>query len=109
MSKGNRKEMKTYLRKKSRLKAIQEETEEITKERTPPLDISPEIVVIESAEKPQKQIREAKGKGKKLMFQEIEKQAPQSKRPRTRSELKKMTEQAQASLEPSKADQNSRR
>ena len=53
MHRGNRKEMKTYIRKRSKLKAIQEEPEEITKEKTPPLDISPEIVVIESAEKPQ--------------------------------------------------------
>ena len=53
MSKGNRKEVKTYLRKKNKLKAIQEEPEEIAKEKTPPLDTSPEIVVIESTEKPQ--------------------------------------------------------
>ena len=71
MSKGNRKEVKTYLRKKNNLKAIQEEPEEIAKEKTPPLDTSPEIVVIESAERSQEQIREPKGKGKRLMFQEI--------------------------------------
>ena len=76
--------MKTYLRKRNKLKAIQEEPEEIAKEKTPPLDISPKIVVIESAKKPQEKIREAKGKGKRLMFQEIEKQVPQPKRPGTR-------------------------
>ena len=39
------------------------------------------------------------------MFQEIEKQASQPKRPRTRLELKKMTKQAQASPEPPKVKQ----
>ena len=66
--------MKTYLRKRSKLKTIQEEPEEIIKERTPPLDPSLEIVVIESAERPQEHVRQAKGKGKRLMFQEIGKQ-----------------------------------
>ena len=66
MSKGNRKEVKTYLRKKNKLKAIQEEPEEITKEKTPPLDTNPQIVVIESAERSQEQVKEAKGKGKRL-------------------------------------------
>ena len=97
--------MKTYLRKRNKLKVIPEEPEEITQEKTPPLDISPELVVIESAKKPQEHIREAKGKGKKMMFQEIEKQAPQPKTPRTRSKLKKMTKQAQASPEPPKEKQ----
>ena len=53
MSRGNRKEMKTYLRKRSKLKTIQEEPKEVNKERTPPLDLSLEIVVINSAERPQ--------------------------------------------------------
>ena len=105
MSRGNRKEMKNYLRKRRKVKAIHEEPEEVTKERTPPLDISPEIMVKESAERPQEQIREAKGKGKRLMFQEIGEQTLQPKRPRTRSELKKMAEQAQASPEPPNVEQ----
>ena len=104
MSRGNRKEVNTYLRKRNKLKYIQE-LEEIAKEKTPPLDISPEIVAIESIEKPQEKIREAKGKGKWLIFQEIDKQAPQPRRPRTRSELKKVADQAQASPEPPEADQ----
>ena len=69
------------------------------------MDISFEIVVIESAERPQEQIKEAKGKGKRLMFQEIGKQTLQPKRPRTRSKLKKMVDQAQASPEPPKTNQ----
>jgi hypothetical protein len=105
MSRGNRKEKKIYLRKRSKLKAIQEELEEINKERTPPLDHSLEIVVIESAERPQEQVRQAKGKCKRLMFQEIRKQTLQPKRPRTSLELKMMAEQAQASPEPPKTDQ----
>ena len=87
------------------MKAIQEEPEEIAKEKTPPLDANPEIVVIESADRSQGQVRGAKGKGKRLMFQEIEKQVSQPKRPRTRSELKKMVEQIQASPEPPKANE----
>ena len=51
MSKGNRKEVKTYLRKKNKVEALQEEPEEIAKEKTPPLDANPEIVVIKSAER----------------------------------------------------------
>ena len=51
MSKGNMKEVKTYLKKKNKLKVIQEEQEEIAKEKTPPLDTNPEIVVIESVER----------------------------------------------------------
>ena len=94
MSRGNRKQVKTYLRKMNKLKGIQEEPEEIAKEKTPPLDTSPKIVVIESTEKPQEHIRGAKGKGKRLMFQEIKKQTLQPKRPRTRSEFKKMADQA---------------
>ena len=39
------------------------------------------------------------------MFKEIRKQTLQPKRPRTRSELKKMAEQAQASPKPPKEDQ----
>ena len=39
------------------------------------------------------------------MFQEIEKQVPQPKRLRTRSELKKLVEQIEASPEPSKTNQ----
>ena len=84
--------MKTCLRKRSKLKTIQEEPEEMIKKRTPPLDLSAEIVVIESNERPQEKVRQAKGKGKRLMFQEIRKQTLQPKRPRTRSELKKMAE-----------------
>jgi len=95
MSKGNRKEVKTYLRKKNKLKAIQGELEETAKEKTPPLDNNLEIVVIESADRSQDQVREAKGKGERLMFQEMEKQVSQPKRPRTRSDLKKMEEQTQ--------------
>lgn len=38
------------------------------------------------------------------MFQDIDKQVPQPKRPRTRSELKKMEDQTQASPEPPKID-----
>ena len=49
--------MKIYLRKRSKLKTIQEEPEEIMKERTPPFDHSPDIVVIESAERPQEKVR----------------------------------------------------
>ena len=106
MSKGNKKEVKTYLRKKNKLKAIQEEPKEIAKEKTPPLDANLELVVIESAERSQEQIRKAKGKGKRLMFQEMEKQVSQPKRPRTRSELKKMAEQTQeTSPEPPKVDE----
>lgn len=51
MGKGNMKEVKTYLRKNNKLKAIQEEPEEIDKEKTPPLDANPKIVVIESTER----------------------------------------------------------
>jgi hypothetical protein len=103
MSKGNKKEVKTYLRKKNKMKVIQEEPEEIAKEKTPPLDANPKIVIIESAEISQKQVREAKGKGKRLMFQEMEKQASEPKRPRTRSELKNMVEKTQeASPKPPK-------
>ena len=99
--------MKTYLRKKNKLKVIQEEPEEIAKEKTPPLDVNPKMVVIESAERSQEHIREAKGKCKRLMFQEIEKQVSQPKRPRTRSELKKMVEQTQETLsEPPRVDKS---
>ena len=98
--------MRTYLRKRNKLKVIQEEPKEIAKEKTPPLDTSPEIVVIESAKRSQEQIKEAKGKGKRLMFQEIEKKVSQPKSPRTRSELKKMVEQTQkVSLEPPKENE----
>ena len=73
--------------------AFQGEPKEIAKEKTPPLDINLEIVVIESIDRSHEQVREAKGKGKRLMFQEKETQVSQPKRPRTRSELKKMAEQ----------------
>ena len=66
------------------------------------MDLSPKIGVIESVERPQEQVRQAKGKGKRLMFQEIGKQTLQLKRPRTRSKLKKTADQAQASPEPPK-------
>ena len=63
-------------------------------------------MVIESIHRSQEKVREAKVKGKRLMFQEMEKQVSQPKRPRTRSELKKMAEKTQESLpEPSKEDE----
>ena len=70
------------------------------------MDANPKIVVIESVKRLQEQVREAKGKGKRLMFQEMEKQVSQPKRPRTRSEFKKMVEKTQkSSPEPPKADE----
>ena len=45
------KEVKTYLRKRNKVEAFQEEPEEIAKEETPPLDANPEIVVIESVDR----------------------------------------------------------
>jgi hypothetical protein len=73
------------------------------------LDANPEIVVIESIEKTQGQVRDAKGKGKRLMFQEMEKQVSQPKRPRTMSELKKMAEQTQETLSHQKQMNQSKR
>ena len=107
MSKGNMKEVKTYLRKRNKVEAFQEEPEEIAKEETPPLDANPEIVVIESVDRSQEQVKEAKRKGKRLMFQEMETQVSQPKIPRTRSELKKMEEKTQVILpEPPKVDES---